>query len=636
MASGTISFADNGTMRGRITWSSTTNIEANTSNVSVKLQVRKGTGYTGTTGTFSGKVTIGSTSSDDSYYGTVESSWVTVVSYSKNISHNNDGSGTCYIYGKITGPSGTSLAGVSVSGSQTVTLDKIPRAGSITAAPNFNDEDNPQISYSNPAGSAATVEACISFDGSKDDISYRTISATGSSYTFNLTDAERNTLRNSIPNSNSRKVRFYVQTTIGETVYRSYLEKTFSIVNGSPTVNPTITDTNSVTATLTGDSNKLIRYFSNTAIKFGASAVKGASIASTTVTCGSAKLTKDGTINEVESGTFKFTVVDSRGNRTTKTITKSIVNYVNLTCGFANASFTTDGVIKFNIKGNYFDNTFGTTSNLLVLQYRYKDNSGSYGQWQTITPTISNNTYTIPITLSGLNYRSNYVVEAKAVDELRTITTSREFSCIPVFGWSKEDFELNVPLVMPNNNKIMATTTDGTTLNAFQPANQNNNLVIGYGGYENNIGATHIYGDTIRLYTNNDIEINGKVLGANKVLWQGRYYMTASHTINLSDNISNQLSGIVLVFSRYDVEGNVELNEHFSYHFYPKQMVALHEGNGSIFNMSTSNETFSASKYLYISDKSISGHENNNLTGTGATGVKYDNKRFVLRYVIGV
>ena len=47
------------------------------------------------------------------------------------------------------------------------------------------------------------------------------------------------------------------------TTYRKYLTKTLSIVNATPTINPTITDTNSVTASLTGDSNTLIRYFSN-------------------------------------------------------------------------------------------------------------------------------------------------------------------------------------------------------------------------------------------------------------------------------------------------------------------------------------------------------------------------------------
>jgi hypothetical protein len=110
--------------------------------------------------------------------------------------------------------------------------------------------------------------------------------------------------------------------------------------------------------------------------------------------------------------------------------------------------------------------------------------------------------------------------------------------------------------------------------------------------------------------------------------------MTEGHTVNLSSPVSKQMTGIVLVFSRFD--GTSAMNEHFSYHFVPKQMVALQEGKGSIFNLATSNGTFAGSKYLYINDNSISGHANNSAAGTGANGVKYDNSKFILRYVIGV
>lgn len=132
MASGTITFDSSGAMRGQIVWESVADINSNTSSVTAKLQVRKGSAYSGTTGTFSGYLEIGSGSESDSYYGTVESDWVTVVSFTKTVFHNNDGSGSCYLYGEIQGPSGTTLAGVSVSGADTVDLDVIPRSSSFT------------------------------------------------------------------------------------------------------------------------------------------------------------------------------------------------------------------------------------------------------------------------------------------------------------------------------------------------------------------------------------------------------------------------------------------------------------------------------------------------------------------------
>lgn len=118
------------------------------------------------------------------------------------------------------------------------------------------------------------------------------------------------------------------------------------------------------------------------------------------------------------------------------------------------------------------------------------------------------------------------------------------------------------------------------------------------------------------------------------VLWSGGYYMTSGHTITLSEKISAQPSGICLVFSEY-VDGAVK-NTTFVSCFVSKKVVSAHGGCGHCFQMATSNLGYFATKYLYISDAKIVGHDNNGLTGTGTTGITYTNNRFVLRYVIGV
>ena len=127
------------------------------------------------------------------------------------------------------------------------------------------------------------------------------------------------------------------------------------------------------------------------------------------------------------------------------------------------------------------------------------------------------------------------------------------------------------------------------------------------------------------------IEFTGK----NKVLWSGGWYMTSGHTATLSESISSQANGLVLVFSRYSSSTAQDYN--FNTIFVPKSQVANHSGAGHNFIMTTDG-TFSvmASKYLYINDTSIVGHDNNNKTGTGASGIVYTNNGFVLRYVIGV
>lgn len=118
------------------------------------------------------------------------------------------------------------------------------------------------------------------------------------------------------------------------------------------------------------------------------------------------------------------------------------------------------------------------------------------------------------------------------------------------------------------------------------------------------------------------------------VLWSGGYYMTSGHTITLSENISDQSNGITLVFSEY-ADGAAK-NQTFVSFFVSKKLVATHAGCGHCFTMSNSNLAYFATKYLYISNDKIVGHDNNSLTGTGSSGITYTNNRFVLRYVIGV
>lgn len=120
-----------------------------------------------------------------------------------------------------------------------------------------------------------------------------------------------------------------------------------------------------------------------------------------------------------------------------------------------------------------------------------------------------------------------------------------------------------------------------------------------------------------------------------QLLWQGGYYMTDTHTIQLAEPVSKQRTGIVLVFCRYS--SSTVQNYHFSYHFVPKMAVAMHDGCGSVFYMGAVEGDYLAAKYLYISDSAIKGNAYNGQTiNDAATGIKYTNSATVLRYVIGV
>lgn len=394
------------------------------------------------------------------YEGTV------VASGTKKVTHNPDGTRNV----TMSAQGGIYEFAVNSTGSKTFTLDTIARGARITSAPNFNDEENPTISYSNPAGnSVSSLTACISLDGSTDDIAYREISKTGTSYTFNLTTAERNLLRENTTGSNSRPIKFYIRTVVGGQTFTVMMDKTFSVINCAPTLSPTAIDINSTTVALTGDNTKFIRYASNASVSTGAAARKQSIIVNQYVDCGGQTVDgASGIIQEVGSGTFKFSATDNRGNTTTQTLNRTILDYIKLTCDLDAPPPSTDGRMTFTVSGNYFNGNFGATTNTLTVQYRYKTNNGSYGSWTTISNiTVSDNSYTGSVTLTGLNYKNTYTFEARAIDKLATRESNEEtVTTSPIFDWSNEDFNLNVPLYMNNEPFI---TNDGNTTTITAP-----------------------------------------------------------------------------------------------------------------------------------------------------------------------
>ena len=193
---------------------------------------------------------------------TTGGSTITLGTTSHRVYHNSDGSKSVTITGTFNIQATLSGSYVSsITASQSVTLDKIPRAAQITSAPNFTDEDNPTITYANNAGTIVSkIEACITnSDGTTIYAAYREISTTGNSYTFNLTDTERQAFQAACTGK-SMTVCFYLKTTLEGDIYYTYVYKTLTIANAEPTLAPTVTEANSTAATLTGDANKFIKY----------------------------------------------------------------------------------------------------------------------------------------------------------------------------------------------------------------------------------------------------------------------------------------------------------------------------------------------------------------------------------------
>ena len=339
-------------------------------------------------------------------------------------------------------------SGTTYASSQTFTLPTIPRASSVSCS-TANIGSKATITI-NRASSSFTHTLTYSFGDLTGTIATKT-SSTNISWTIPTT------FYGQIPNSKSGTGTITCQTYNGSTLIGSKSTSFTATVNESaskPTLSPTVSDSNSTTTALTGNSSKFIKYYSNASVATGAKARNSATLKSQKITCGAKSITSaSGTINAVESGSFTFSATDSRGYTTTQTLNKTLIDYIKLTCSLNAGAPTTAGVATLKISGNYWDGTFGAVANTLTVQYRYKAQGGSYGSWTTVSATKSNNTYNATATISGLNYQTTYVFQARAVDKLATINTDEQARrTTPIFDWSKNDFNVNGTLKVNNTN----------------------------------------------------------------------------------------------------------------------------------------------------------------------------------------
>lgn len=430
-------------------WSSVSNgTAANTSTVTVQVQLKR-PANSWTAGTWKGYITIGSNKAEFSQYLRVETEWITVATHTVTVSHNEDGTKSCYIDCKVNGPGATSMEGSYVTGSATVALDTIARYASLSAVSSFSDTGNPTITYSNPAGTSVTsLQACVSLDGNSETTAYQNVPPTGTSFTIPLTETERNTLRAATPNSNTLTVYVMLKTVIGGASDVKSKSTVMNIVDADPTISASVVDTNSVTSGVTGNSSILVANQSTAKVTFAAAAKKYASIVSRRIEHGATVLTADGSF-AVTNNPIKFTAVDSRGNQATQNAANTIVPYINPTCVIGNDLPETDGSYRLSVTGRFYNGTIGKTTNTLRLQYRRKPANGSYGSWTTISNVTKNgNSYSAAATVTGLDYQTVYTFQVRAIDAIHTggVVAERAVISKPIFDWGQYDFKFNVPI----------------------------------------------------------------------------------------------------------------------------------------------------------------------------------------------
>ena len=185
---------------------------------------------------------------------------ITLASGSVNgITHNNDGTKTISVSGSFTDPT-SEIGSATVSGN--LALTNIPRWATMNSANNFNDEQNPSFTYSNPANT--TMSCWIEPLPTGPHLAERNFSGTGGTYTWNLTEQERIAIRKRcIGNGDEYKCRIGLYSILGESKQASYKDVKITIINDEPQFNNfEYEDINPITVALTGNNKYNINGYS--------------------------------------------------------------------------------------------------------------------------------------------------------------------------------------------------------------------------------------------------------------------------------------------------------------------------------------------------------------------------------------
>ena len=463
----------------RFNWSqSSQSIANNNSVVSWNLQLIASGGSISSSASKSWSVTVnGSNYSGTNTVGVSNGQTKTLASGSTTIAHNADGTKSfsfSFSQQFDINYSGVGWIGTK-SGSGNGTLTTIPRTSSVSST-NGNIGENITITI-NRASSSFKHTLSYSFCNLSGTIATKT-SSTSVSWKLPTTFYAQ------IPNSKSSWGTITCDTYSGSTKIGSSSCRFDVYVKEStnkPGISATVVDINDTTKALTGDENKLIRYYSKVRFSLTSSPKNSATTTTRSVvyngrtfTGGSGNSWTD-LFSEVVSGSYQFSVTDSRGFTNSKTINKTFIEYVKLTCYMSTTNPTASGECTINITGNYFNGSFGSTNNTLSVQYKIND-----GEWTNATVTLSGNTYKATANITGMDYTRAYSFYARAIDKLATVETPVKYvKAKPIFDWGSDDFHFHVGVVSNESFRIgsdrylYGTNTDGnpTTIARINPTN---------------------------------------------------------------------------------------------------------------------------------------------------------------------
>ena len=637
----------------QLSWTATQDVSTNKSTISWTLKATGGNANWYAERTvkvvIAGTTVFSKTDRVERYAETIKTGTIT-------LEHNTDGtkSFSASVQAAVYGTS------INCTGSSTFTLNTIARKSTLTVS-------------NGTLGTAQTLTVTRNSTSFTHTITYTCGSASGTiatkSSSTSISFTPPTSLASQASSGSSVSITFKIETFNGSTSLGSNsYTKTFAIPSSvAPTVSLSVSDANGYATTYGG----YVKGKSAFKITVTASGKEGSTISSYKVTADGKTYTSasvtTGVVNSTGTQDISVIVTDSRGRTATASTTVTVLDYIGpkvteLSTYRSNSSGTADN------KGSYlcvkFSSEISSLNSKNTATYKVLYRKRGASSYTTATVTKYNNNYNVSsgTYVFSADTSTSYDVKLEVSDAFMTITKKVNGSSIAklfsVFGaglglaFGKlaelEDYlevafkarfyqvvEMQSGSNYKNNNNIYFENGSGN-LRSLVHMNANDDSVYGYGSYENSDGTAKYCGYNINFMYKNKFLINGVDPFANKVLWSHTgHQMGSGTTATLSENITAQKHGIVIVFSGYDTTTSKVLNYRWNSYFIPKHVVSANDGTQHSFAMSVSDFTLIGAKALTIYDGYIAGQSANTKNGTNS-GVTYNNNNFVMRYVIGV
>jgi hypothetical protein len=346
------------------------------------------------------------------------------------IKHNDDG--TKSINFSVTFSIKATLSGVyraSITASGSATLNTIPRASGVTCN-SFYIGDSTTINISRASSNFTHTVKYV----------YGNLSGTIATKTkeTSLGWTAPTEFYGQIPNGTTGYGSVICETYNGDTLIgtKSTNFNAYAKINDCfPEVRATIRETDEFLWSLTGDDVTIIKHLSKPKVTITSSAKNYATIKTKSINwSGENIVSADEHIfsNGVTSPIVSVSVTDSRGYASSQkhdlSSYNSWVEYVKL--AFSNISMTrpesTSSTVNLKVSGNYFNGSFGAVTNDFTLKYRYRAEGGSYGEYITVDPPRTNDTFDYIETLENIDYQKQYYFEFVLEDKAMYVSSGEK------------------------------------------------------------------------------------------------------------------------------------------------------------------------------------------------------------------